>query len=85
MNELLVRVELDNPRTNKRRDWMWHPETFYDRLGSMRKAWEEWMLKERPIPMHTPSDPLYAAPTSQLIGTAYLYLAPVLYGIGIEE
>ena len=85
VTELLVNVVLSNPRTNESREWLWAPEPFFDRVGHMRTAWQEWMLKSIEVPMHVPSDPFWSPPQSQLIGTAYLYLAPIAYGVPMSE
>lgn len=53
VTELLIRVTLSNPRTNDKRDWLWSPEPFFDRVGHMRTAWQEWMLKSIEPSMHT--------------------------------
>jgi len=85
VTDLLVKIELSNPRTNAKRDWMWPPELFFDRVGHMRNAWQEWMLKEIPLLQHSPSDPFWSPPRSQHVGDAYLYLAPVAYGVAFDE
>ena len=77
MTELLVRVVLSNPRTNESRDWLWDAEVFADRVGYMRTAWQDWMLKSIACPMHTTSDPFWSAPRTQHVGDAYMYLARV--------
>ena len=85
MTELLVRVVLSNPRTNESRDWLWDAEVFADRVGYMRTAWQDWMLKSIACPMHTTSDPFWSAPRTQHVGDAYMYLAPVAYGVPLTE
>jgi len=85
VNELLIRVDLTNPRSNEHRDWFWPTEHFYDRVGAMRNAWQDWMLKSVPIAVHSASDPFYSSSKAQLVGSAYLYLAPVAYGIEVSE
>jgi len=80
VTSLQIRCVLANPRTEESREWHWSPEHFYDRIGLMRQAWMEWMLKEQAVPMHSPADPFWTKPVSQLVGTAYVYLAPVAFG-----
>jgi len=77
--ELLVKCALHNPRTDMKREWFWPPEVFYNKIGDMRKAWQKWMLEQIMIPLHSGDDPFWSPPAPQLIGSAYLYLAPVAY------
>ena len=35
--------------------------------------------------LHVPDDPFWSAPASQLIGSAYLYLAPVAYCCSVSQ
>jgi len=84
MTDLLVRVLLSNPRTNEKRFWMWPPELFYERVAHMRNTWQDWMLKSQAPPSHTPADPFWSPPRSQHVGDAYVYLAPVAYGVAMS-
>jgi len=79
VTELMVRAVLHNPRTDMRRDWYWSPEPFSDRVAAMRAVWQRWMLEQTMATLHVPEDPFWAAPIPQLIGSAYLYLAPIAY------
>ena len=85
VTDLMVRCVLHNPRTDEQRDWFWGAEAFFDRLGHMRNAWQEWMLKSIPMEMHSSSDPFWSQPAGQMIGSSYLYLAPVAYGVPVSE
>jgi len=77
--ELLIKVTLHNPRTDMKREWYWDTEPFFDRLGRMRLVWQKWMLEHVMVPTHSPEDPFWSPPKPQLVGFAYLYLAPVAY------
>ena len=78
--ELMVRVILHNPRSDMRREWYWQVEPFSDRIAGMRIVWQKWMLEQIMCMLHVPEDPFWSAPIPQLIGTTYLYLAPIAYG-----
>ena len=43
------------------------------------------MLKSIPMEMHSSSDPFWSQPAGQMIGSSYLYLAPVAYGVPVSE
>jgi len=79
--ELQVRCVLANPRTDEKRDWLWPKEHFFDRVAHMRNTWQDWMLKSVDGSRHDEHDPFWSAPRSQHVGDAYVYLAPVAYGI----
>lgn len=49
------------------------------------QAWQEWMLKSVPTEPHSPADPFWSAPRKQLVGCAYVYLAPVAYGLALSH
>ena len=75
----MVRVVLHNPRSDMRREWFWQVEPFSDRIAGMRVVWQKWMLEQVMNTLHVPDDPFWSAPAPQLVGSAYLYLAPVAY------
>jgi len=79
VTELMVRCVLHNPRSDMKREWFWQPQVFSDRIARMRDVWQKWMLEQVMATLHVPEDPFWSAPVSQLIGSAYLYLAPVAY------
>lgn len=79
LTHLYVRAVLHNPRSDMRRDWFWEPEVFFDRIGKMREVWMKWMLEQVMCDLHTKGDPFWTPPEQQLVGTAYLYLAPLAY------
>ena len=79
VTELMVRVVLHNPRSDMRREWFWQVESFSDRIAGMRIVWQKWMLEQVMNTLHVPDDPFWSPPVPQLIGSAYLYLAPLAY------
>ena len=79
VTDLMVRVVLHNPRSDMRREWFWQVEPFSDRIAGMRIVWQKWMLEQVMNTLHVPDDPFWSAPVPQLIGSAYLYLAPLAY------
>ena len=85
VTELMVRCILHNPRSDMKREWYWQPQVFSDRIARMREVWQKWMLEQIMNTLHVPDDPFWSAPASQLIGSAYLYLAPVAYCCSVSQ
>ena len=85
VTELMVRCILHNPRSDMRREWYWQPQVFSDRIARMREVWQKWMLEQLMNTLHVADDPFWAAPTYQLIGSAYCYLAPVAFCCACSE
>jgi len=79
VTELMVCCTLHNPRTDMKREWFWQPQVFSDKISQMRTVWQKWMLEQTMIQLHTSEDPFWSKPVPQLIGSAYLYLAPIAY------
>lgn len=83
--ELMVRAKLCNGLTDARREWLCEIDPFQDRVGDMRAVVRRWMLDGEPCALHTDDDPLWSPPGDQLVGAAYLYLAPAIYGVALTQ
>jgi len=85
-NELFVRVIVSNPDSSRKREWFWTPDYFFEQVGQMRILHQVSSSDAAfKLPMHTLDDPFWSPPEMQRIGDAYLYLAPVAYGVGLDQ